>query len=194
MSADDNELLETFTERRDESSFRRLYRRHTPMLFALAVRLCGSQTEAEELTQEAWVRAVERHASFDRRSRYSTWLAGILINCFREAARRHAKSPRSLDAQAEYTASSVVTAFPAGAQSPVNAIDVERALSQLPEGYREVVVLHDLNGYTHVEIAGMLGIHEGTSKSQLKRGRARLRELLTHSPASHSGRDERGTS
>ena len=126
MDKDDELLLESFSRRRDEASFRRLYRRHTPMMFALAVRLCGSRTEAEELTQEAWVRAVERHATFDRRSRYSTWLTGILINCFREAARRHAKAPRSLDDNAEAALGSVVTAFPAGRHSTADVIDVEK--------------------------------------------------------------------
>lgn len=170
-------LFEAFDRYRDETSFRRLYRRVTPMLFALAVRLSESRTQAEELTQETWVRAVAGHEKFDRRSRYRTWLTGILINCHREAARRDAKAPVSLDDPAK-----VVAAFPARPGAAADPIDVERALSRLPPGFREVVILHDLNGYTHREIAHMLGIEEGSSKSQLHRGRARLRRLLTETP------------
>ncbi len=194
MSADDQALLEAFGRQRDEASFRRLYRRHTPMLFAMAVRLCGSHVEAEELTQEAWVRAVERHERFDGRSKYRTWLTGILINCFREAARHHARRPSSLDDIVEGGSGAVIAAFPPKPHVPAEPIDVERALSRLPEGYREVVILHDLNGYTHQEIASLLDIQEGTSKSQLARGRARLRELLTNTAAPGPSRGERGTS
>lgn len=80
---DDRALVEAFGVRRDEQSFRELYRRYTPMVFAMAVRLCGSRSDAEEFTQEAWVRAVARHERYNSRSAYSTWVVGILINCAR---------------------------------------------------------------------------------------------------------------
>ncbi len=88
----------------------------------------------------------------------------------------------------------IVAPFPGTQKSQADAIDVERALSRLPDGYREAVILHDVHGYTHKEIAAMLQIEEGTSKSQLNRGRARLRELLTNTMPSGNGRGERGTS
>lgn len=194
MSPDDRVLVEAFSRRRDESSFRRLYRRHTPMIFAMAVRLCGSRAEAEELTQEAWVRAVERHDQFGWGSKYSTWLAGILVNCFRETVRRRKRIPHAFDETQSPTLAAVVSPFPGTHQTPADALDVERALARLPEGYREAVILHDVHGYTHQEIAAMLEIREGTSKSQLNRGRARLRELLTDTLRSGYDRDERGTS
>lgn len=173
-------LFEDFDRRRDEASFRRLYGAHAPALFGLAVRLCGSRSEAEELVQEAWVRAVERHSRFDGRSAYGTWLAGILINCHREALRRRGRlSSAGDDASLDRPK---VTPFPRSPGVRYHRVDVERALSRLADRYREVVVLHDLYGYTHREIGRLLVIDEGTSKSQLFRGRARLREILESSP------------
>lgn len=193
MTADDSILLETFERRRDERSFRQLYRRHTPSMFAMAVRLSGSQAEAEELTQEAWCRAVERFSAFDRRSALKTWLIGIVVNCYREAVRRNTRSRPATDAELENLSDSPVTALPVSRRTPAEPIDLERALSRLPPGYREVVLLHDLNGFTHKEIAAMLDIEEGTSKSQLARGREHLRALLA-SPATRSEQiDKRGT-
>ncbi|MDX1556616.1 MAG: RNA polymerase sigma factor [Xanthomonadales bacterium] len=163
--------LNHFVRYRDEPSFRALYRQHTPMIFAMAVRLSGSRNEAEELVQEAWVRAVERIESFGRRSKFGTWLAGILVNCHRESMRRDVRSqPASAEVIEAFGHSEIPRADPA---------DLEKAIGSLAAGYREVVVLHDLYGYTHQEISELLGIEPGTSKSQLARGRARLRRALT---------------
>lgn len=194
MAEDDFNLFDAFDRRRDDASFRLLYRRHSPMLFALAVRMCGSSAEAEELLQDTWVRAVERHAHFDRRSKYSTWLTGILINCVQEARRRHRRTPDQLADDDRYASGTVIQAFPAGRPAVADPIDVERAMARLSDGFREVVILHDLHGYTHQEIGAMLGIQDGTSKSQLARGRARLRELLTEPSPSRAARRERGAS
>lgn len=173
MSLEGQTLLEEFLRRRDETAFRRLYRHHTPGLFALAVRLAGARNDAEEIVQEAWVRAVERLDRFGGRSSFRTWLCGIVVNCHRERARRRLRDPEPLDV----APAAKVVAFP-GRRPKADTIDVERALARLPDGYREVVVLYYLNGYTHREIGDLLGIDPGTSKSQLSRGRARLRELL----------------
>lgn len=194
MSGDDP-LLARFTARRDEASFRELYRCHTPYLYGLAMRLAGDPAAAEELTQEAWVRALERHDRYTGGSAYRTWLAGILVNCFREARRHEARAPDSLERDPP-APTGVVTPFPATARRPVAAVDVERALLRLPPGYREVVLLHDLYGLTHAEIGDLLNIRPGTSKSQLMRGRARLRDLLSAPAASDAdGRtpERRGT-
>lgn len=188
----DLELVASFSERRDEASFRQLYRRHTPMLFGLAVRLCRSRDEAEELTQATWVRAVEHHDTFGGRSRYSTWLAGILVNCYREAARRHTRRPMQLIDDQEPAAAAA--SLGVRRRSPASSIDLERALGRLSTGYREVVILHDIYGFTHREIGAALGIQEGSSKSQLKRGRERLRELLGKESSSSDRRGRKGES
>lgn len=175
MSTDDRQLVADFARHRDEQSFRRLYRRHTPAMFAMAMRLGGARADAEELVQEAWCRAIERFDSFRHESALRTWLIGIVVNCHREALRRRASTQALTD---DELPAATVTPLPVSTRSRAEPIDVERALRELPHGYREVVLLHDLNGYTHKEIAAMLGIQEGTSKSQLARGREHLRILL----------------
>ncbi len=164
--------LERFARDRDEASFRSLYRAHAPALFALAMRLTGGRhSDSEELVQEAWVRAVEKLASFDRLSKFRTWLSGILVNCYRELVRRRSRGPRSL-AEAGVEAAAEREALRGRSASRAEPADVERAIARLADGYREVLVLHDLNGFTHQEIADLLGIAVGTAKSQLARGSA----------------------
>ena len=86
-----------------------------------------------------------------------------------------------------------MTRLPLRDSGQADAVDVERALARLPDRYREVVILHDINGYTHAEIADLLGIKEGTSKSQLNRGRARLRELLVGAAGLDARQNQRET-
>ncbi len=161
------------------------------MLFGLAMRLSGDRGEAEELTQDAWVRAVERHDRYDGRARYATWVAGILVNCAREARRRAARTPLVSERQSA-AADREVRELPSVARFRADPVDLERALAVLPDGFREIVILHDVGGFTHNEIASMLGIAPGTSKSQLARGRMRLRDLLE--PGGGPDRDKRGQS
>lgn len=179
MTATPDSRLERFVRHRDETSFRELYRAHSPRLFALAMRLtAGRRHDSEELVQETWVRAVERLERFRRRSSFRTWLSGILVNCYRETVRRRSRGPRSLEeAGVEAAVERELASPPRDARA--EPVDVERAIARLADGYREVLVLHDLEGHTHQEIAALLGIEPGTSKSQLARGRRRLRELLT---------------
>jgi RNA polymerase sigma-70 factor (ECF subfamily) len=166
----DRELVALVAERGDETAFRTLYRRHTPRLYRTALRLAaGDVAEAEEITQEAWIRAVGRFPAFEWRARLSTWLVSITVNCARERWRA-AGTVERLDAELP-VADRELEDTPA-------RIDVERALAQLPPRYREVVVLHELEGYTHEEIAELLGIEPGTSKSQLHHARRRLRTLI----------------
>ena len=158
----------------NEAAFRALYRRHTPKLYRTALRIAGGDTrDAEELTHDAWVRAVAGLSTFEWRSQLSTWLVAIVLNCARE--RWRAQLP--LDALPHEPAISdrELETTPA-------RVDVERALARLPPGYREVVVLHELEGYTHEEIAELLGIEPGTSKSQLHHARRRLRALIGETP------------
>jgi RNA polymerase sigma-70 factor (ECF subfamily) len=122
-------------------------------------------------------------ASFGWRSALSTWLGGIAINCARELWREgRAWGETTLDEQ--WSGLSVSPGAPSNAEE---RIDLERAIERLPHGYRQVFVLHDVEGYTHEEIAGLLGIDAGTSKSQLSHARRRLRAAL-EPPA---GRTER---
>ena len=169
---DDRELVTAFLRHRGEADFRELYRRHTPYLFGIAHRVAGGATDvAEDLVEEAWLRALQRLDRFEWRSRLRTWLAGILLNCHRERART--------DARAAPMANGVDLVAASPAVPPEDTIDLENALARLADGYREVVVLYHVYGYTHAEIGEVLGISTGTSKSQLARGLTRLREMWT---------------
>ncbi len=171
----DAELLERVLSAGDEVAFRELYRRHSPILFRLALRLLGgSDPDAADVLQEAWCRAFGTLRRFSGRSSLRTWLAGVVVNCSREHVRARAQS-RSLP--------SAGLASPMAGPSREAELDIRRALEALPQGFREVLVLHDVGGYTHDEIALILDIAPGTSKSQLSRGRRALRNELAATPS-----------
>ena len=163
VDGDDRALVRAFLDRRTEEAFHGLYQRHSPVLFGLAVRLIGA-AEAEDVVQESWLRAISGLPRFAWSSALRTWLCGIVVNCCRERWRV------SMDEIADRD--------PAFVTAPEQAVDLEAALARLPTGYRAAVVLYDIFGYTHPQIAGLLGCEVGTSKSQLARGRRALRELL----------------
>jgi RNA polymerase sigma-70 factor (ECF subfamily) len=180
VDAEDRRLAGAVAESGDEAAFRALYHRHTPALYRLALRLGGGdESWAEELVQRAWIRAVEGLGGFAWRSAFRTWLSGIAVNCAREQWRVSRASP-----EVEWSSDSA--AAPAG--DPGLRVDLERAIGRLPQGYRQVFVLHDVEGYTHEEIAGMLGIEPGTSKSQLFQARRQLRGLLSPAALRIEGR------
>jgi RNA polymerase sigma-70 factor (ECF subfamily) len=178
----DRDLADRFLRRADDAAFRTLFRRHTPRMYALALRLlAGRDAEAEDAVQDAWQRAAAALGRFEWRSTLATWLGGFVINCARERLR--ARPLIAIDPEA-------LAVVPAPAASPGEAIDLERAIAALPDGYREVLVLHDIEGYTHDEIAGRLGIAAGTSKSQLFHARRAVRARLAgsrHEAMDHAG-------
>ena len=165
---DDVALVERFLRGRGEDAFRALYRAHTPALYALALRLTGGDRgEAEDLVQESWVRALTALRTFRAQSALRSWLCGVLVNVRRGRIRVDWRIVDAPDVEPL-----------ADTTCPDDAIDLERAIAALPEGARDVYVLHDVHGYTHREIAELLGIVEGTSKSQLNRARFLLRISL----------------
>ena len=171
--ADDRRLAAAVAESGDEAAFRALYRRHTPALYRLALRLgAGDESWADDLVQRAWIRAVEGLASFQWRSAFRTWLSGIAVNCAREGWRE-----RQTSREVAWDPEAQAVAAPAG--DPGDRVDLERGIAALPQGCREVLVLHDVEGFTHEEIARLLRIEVGTSKSQLFHARRRLRGYLS---------------
>jgi RNA polymerase sigma-70 factor (ECF subfamily) len=174
VAAEEGRLIRAFVERGEEWAFRTLYRRHAPSMYGVALRLLGGRdTLAEEVLQTAWVRAAERLGRFRGRSSLKTWLCGITVNVGREALRRERRSPeRPLDAQTALVPATRI-------YGDIQRVDLERAMARLPVGYREVLVLHDVEGYTHEEIARILDIQKGTSKSQLSRARRAMRAELS---------------
>jgi RNA polymerase sigma-70 factor (ECF subfamily) len=165
---DELALVERFLRGRGEDAFRALYRAHTPALYALALRLAGGErAEAEDLVQESWVRALTALRTFRAQSALRSWLCGVLVNVHRGRIRADWRIVDAPDVEAL-----------ADTTGRDDAIDLERAIAALPEGARDVYVLHDVHGYTHREIAELMGIVEGTSKSQLNRARSLLRSSL----------------
>jgi RNA polymerase sigma factor (sigma-70 family) len=175
----DRTLVERVLARGDERAFRQLYRRHTPSLYGFVLRVLGGrETEAEDVVQETWIRAVEGLAGFRWDASLRTWLCGIALNLCRGIFRRRDRDwIRAPDMDAVTDA-----VEDAPARSPEAVIDLERALARLPDGYRTVLVLHDLEGYRHDEIATALGTSTGTSKSQLHRARRAVRRMLGGEP------------
>jgi RNA polymerase sigma factor (sigma-70 family) len=174
VSDDDRSLVDAVLRRRDERAFGALYDRHTAVMYGLALRLTGGDaSEAQAIVHDAWVRAVERLAGFEWRSTLGSWLCGFVVRCAWELAR-----------DAGRHAGPAIDDLPLGGEDARLAgifarVDLERAVAGLPAGYRLVFVLHDVEGYTHDEIAAHLGIVPGTSKSQLAHARAALRRALT---------------
>lgn len=171
--ADHHILIGEFLSSRSEQSFRRLYRQCTPPLFQLVYRLTGQhQNDTEEVVQETWIRAVERLSEFRWESSFTTWLSGIAINRCRELYRQRTKQKNETgydNGEILDSGSELILA---------QQIDLEHAIAALPDGYRAVLVLHDVEGYTHEEIGKLLGVEPGTSKSQLSRARHAIRRVL----------------
>ena len=161
----DRELVAKFLAARGEDEFRELYRRHTPALYLFAIRLVGgAEQDAEDAVQETWIRAASSLDRFRWQSSFRTWLLGIAVNCCREIV-------RDRGAQGEALAEEAV-------RPPSSAVDLEALIRRLPAGCRDVLLLHDIEGYTHDEVGALLGIAPGTSKHQLFRARGKLREWL----------------
>ena len=141
-------------------------------MYALLLRLtAGDVPRAEDCLQDAWLRAIAGLERFAWRSSLRTWIRGIAINCWREGWRGDRRAPLRLVEDHEPEPGLPAT-------SPLDVIALQRAVATLPDGYRAVLVLHDVEGYTHEEIAEALGIVPGTSKSQLARARAAVRRSL----------------
>jgi RNA polymerase sigma-70 factor (ECF subfamily) len=156
----------------DVRAFERVYRRHVARIHTTAARMLGAE-EADDATQDVFMRAWQRLGQFRGDSRFGTWLFRLALNVIlsrREVvatrARRHVDDGELVD----------TLSTPSG--TPELGLDFEAAMQRLPAGMRQIFVLHDIEGYKHDEIAKMLGIAQGTSKSQLHRVRMMLRRYL----------------
>jgi RNA polymerase sigma factor (sigma-70 family) len=156
--------------RGDEISFRALYQRHTPRLRMLVLRLLArNDAEADDVVQETWLAGCRGLRRFKGDATFATWLSTIAVRIARHRLRT---------AQPDDEESAEFVADPTP-ESPGIRIDLERAIARLPDHQRAIIVLHDVEGFTHAEIADQLGIPTGTSKVTLSRARATLRRLLT---------------
>jgi len=171
-------------ERPEPEDFEHIYHLYSRRVYSLCLRMAGNIAEAEDLTQQAFLQAYKKLDTFRGESSFYTWLHRLAVNVVLMRLRR--KRVVKEDSLEELTdpdnrssawhgtklRSSDTTALVA-----IDRVDVERALNQLPSGFRTILVLHDIEGYEHVEISGLLGCSIGTSKSQLHRARQRMRKL-----------------
>lgn len=174
----DNSLAHADSERADvalaaagdSAAFERLYRQHVNRIHSLVRRMVGAEGDADELAQDVFVRAWQRLSTFRGEAAFGTWLHRLAVNLvlnWQKSASRGRKLFDSDDAMLEFA--------PSKKQSHEDRMDLEEALKRLPPGARQVLVLHDIEGFRHEEIATMLGVQAGTSKAQLHRARRLLR-------------------
>lgn len=158
--------------RGDAQAFRRLYDENVDRVHALARRMVGFD-QADELTQDVFVRAWQKLHTFRGESRFSTWLHRLAVNLI--LSRRASMATQRQRFIGDDVALEQAESRPDGRE---HAKDLEGAISRLPEGARAIFVLHDIEGYRHEEIAGLLGVTTGTTKAQLHRARMLLRGHL----------------
>jgi RNA polymerase sigma-70 factor (ECF subfamily) len=159
----------------DVSAFERVYHAHLPRVYSLVRRMSGGR-DTDELTQDVFVRVWQKLGSFRGDSAFSTWLHRLAVNVVIERFRTDA-----LRRQRTREGDDIFETLPAPARSRDFSMDFETALATLPDGAREIFVLHDVEGYKHHEIASLLEISVGTSKAQLHRARMMLRRQLGRS-------------
>lgn len=163
--------------RGDRRAFERLYRAHVDKVFTLCARMVGERMRAEELTQDVFVRAWEKLDQFRGDSAFGTWLHRMAVNVVlndRQAENRRRDRHYDGVEDMDHLSHGDVRAIPV----PGLSMDLEAAIALLPPGAKKVFVLHDVEGYTHEEIAGMLGVTAGGCKAQLHRARMLMREAL----------------
>lgn len=158
--------------RGDVDAFERLYRENVSRIHGLARRMAGNDV-ADDLTQEVFLRAWRKLHTFRGEASFSTWLHRLAVNLI--LSRRERMRKRE---ERQVSGDGVLEAMRGPRKTPGLAVDFEAAVEHLPEGARQVFVLYDVEGYTHQEVGEMLGISEGTSKSQLHRARMILRKHL----------------
>ena len=182
-------------QRGDAAAFERLYQLHSRRVYSLCLRMVGNTAEAEDLTQEAFLQLFRKISTFRGESAFSTWLHRLAVNVVLMKLRKKSGKETSLEQVTEPDEESGSPRRDFGApdlklSGSLDRVNIQRAVDQLPPGYKAVFVLHDVQGYEHNEIAGIMGCSIGNSKSQLHKARMRLRELL-HEIVREKAREDR---
>src|SRR5437763_900551 len=156
----------------DAAAFEYLYRLHSRRVYAVCLRMVGDTTEAEDLTQEAFLRLFRKIHTFRGESAFSTWLHRLAVDTVLMHLRRKSPAIISIEATPDPDDETTSPGIDIGApdlllEGSIDRINLERCIEQLPVGYRTIFVLHDIQGYEHAEIAEILGRSVGDSKSQL---------------------------
>ena len=166
----------------DAEAFQALYDRHKRRVYSLCLRMTANPAEAEDLTQEAFLQLYRKIATFRGESAFSTWLHRLSVNVVLMHLRKKGLPVVSLEettqAGEEDTPKKDFGADDVALSGSIDRLQLQRAIADLPPGYRTIFVLHDVEGYEHNEIAGIVGCSIGNSKSQLHKARMKLRDLL----------------
>ena len=160
------------------AAFELIYERYHRRTYSLCLRMTSSQTEAEDLTQEVFIQLFRKIGSFRGDSAFSTWLHRLTVNqVLMHFRRRSVKNERTSE-DGEMPEQMVAGTANPNKMQVIDRIALKNAIAELPNGYRRVFVLHDVEGFEHEEVARKMGISVGTSKSQLHKARLKLRKLL----------------
>jgi RNA polymerase sigma-70 factor (ECF subfamily) len=167
----------------DAAAFETIYQLHSRRVYALCLRMAGDPAEAEDLTQEAFLQLFRKIHTFRGESAFSSWLHRLTANIVLMRFRKKRPVQVSLDEMTSPDGERERPTFEIGGPDlrlagVFDRVNLHTAIEQLPEGYRSMFLLHEVQGYEHKEIAQMLGCSIGNSKSQLHKARKRLRELL----------------
>jgi RNA polymerase sigma-70 factor, ECF subfamily len=171
----------------DADAFATLFETHKKRVYSLCLRMTKNATEAEDLVQDTFLHVFRKLATFRGDSVLSTWLYRIAVNTVLMHFRRMSPCRVSLDDTSRSSESANPVRHEYGTQdgrleTSVSRVALTRAISELPEGYRAIYILHEVQGHLHREIATLLGCSVGTSKSQLCKAKLRIKELLTKGP------------
>ena len=182
----DEELLERAAAG-DQAAFSALVRRHEDRVFGIAVRITGDRADALDATQDTFVSVFRQAGSFRAEAAFTTWLYRVTVNACRDLLRKRRRLPEPVEELPERPRPGIGTEEVVGLR-----MDLARALAQLPEDYRDAVLLHDLGAVPYEEIALITGVALGTVKSRISRGRRRLAELLEQPAAAPASKDHDG--
>jgi len=180
----------------DAVAWEEIVRTYNRRIYNICYRFAGSGDDAEDLTQEAFLQLFRKIATFRGESAFSTWLHRLAVNVVLMKLRKKSGKETSLEQVTEPDEESGTPRRDFGAPDlmltgSIDRVNLQRAVEQLPPGYKSVFVLHDVQGYEHNEIAEMMGCSIGNSKSQLHKARMRLRDLLQEAMRSKAREDRR---
>jgi RNA polymerase sigma-70 factor (ECF subfamily) len=175
----------------DASAFEQIYKAHSRRVYGLCFRMTGNSSLAEDLTQDVFLQVFRKIQTFRGESAFSTWLYRLAVNIVLMRRRVKTLNETSLEARNEEDGESFARRelgrMDMGVSGVVDRANLKRALKQLPRGYRQIFILHDVMGYEHHEIAEALGCSVGNSKSQLHKARVRLRKILGNTGLGSAG-------
>lgn len=171
----------------DQSAFSALVRRHEDRVFGIAIRITGDRADALDATQDTFVSVFRQAGTFRAEAAFTTWLYRVVVNACRDLLRKRRRFPEPVEELPERPRPGIGTEDVVGLR-----LDLARALAQLPEEYREAVVMHDIGAIPYEEIALLTGAALGTVKSRISRGRRRLAELLEQPAPPPASKDEDG--